>query len=120
MLYDSKLNDSFIDGLDNIINIEVINEDKDKNIKIIQQGGKEALIKVDNLGRIIKYENNHLQECGYNFLYWNISLQELDLPQLKSCGNCFLPCNIILQELNLPRLQRCGDKFLYWNKKLNR
>ena len=118
ILYDSKIKDSFIDGLDNIINIEVINEDKDKNIKTIQTGGRKVIIKVDNLGRIIKYENNYLKECGYNFLYWNISLQELNLPQLRECGYNFLYWNISLQELNLPKLQRCGDNFLRWNKKL--
>ena len=118
MLYDSSLNDSFIDGLDNIINIEVINEDKDKNIKIIQTSGREAIIKIDDLGRIIKYENNHLQECGDNFLYWNISLQELNLPLLQECGLDFLFNNEKLQELNLPQLRECGYNFLYWNNSL--
>ena len=117
-LYDSSSNDSFIDGLDNIINIEVINEDKDKNIKIIQTGGRKVIIKVDNLGRIIKYENNYLKECGENFLCDNNTLQELNLPELQNCGDYFLCYNNTLQELNLPKLQNCGDNFLYKNNTL--
>ena len=115
ILYDSKLKNSFIDGLDNIINIEIINEGKEKNIKIIQQGGREAIIKVDDLGRIKKYENNYLQECGACFLYYNESIQELNLPQLQSCRDSFLCCNESIQKLNLPQLKSCGPDFLYYN-----
>ena len=90
MLYNTDIEDSYIDGLDNIINIEVINEDKDKNIKIIQTGGREAIIKVDKLGRIVKYENNYLKECGDNFLYRNEMLKKLSLPKLEECGYDFI------------------------------
>ena len=120
MVYDSRIKDSFIDGLDNIINIEVINEDKNKNIKIIQIGEREAIIKIDDLGRIIKYENNHLQECGDNFLVWNKKLQELNLSKLQKCGDYFLYYNNTLQELNLPQLQSCGNCFLHDNKALKK
>ena len=116
MLYDLNITDSFIDGLDGLINIDVVNEDNNKNIKIIQQDGKEAIIKIDNLGRIIKYENNHLKECGYGFLYYNRVLQELYLPKMESCGDSFLCYNEKLQELNLPELQKCGDNFLCYNR----
>ena len=119
-LYDTTLTDSFINGLDNITNIEVVKQDDNKKIRITQSEGREALIVVDNLGRIISYENNYLQECGDDFLGYNNSLRKLDLPSLQSCGRSFLHCNNSLQELDLPSLQRCGDGFLYENKILQK
>ncbi len=138
--YDAELKDSFVDGLDNITNIEIINEDRCKKIIIKLEDEKEAIIKVDNNGRIIGYENNYLQECGNYFLSYNKILKELNLPNLERCGNhflkinrlidrlvltnlrvCgegFLPYNSELESLFLPNLQECGDEFMLFNKKL--
>ena len=85
-----------INGLDNITNIKEINEGGFRTIIISQEGGREAIIKIDNLGRIIKYENKYLKECGDRFLLWNNSIQELNLPQLERCGDLFLYDNPVL------------------------
>ena len=115
--YDERIKDSFLDGLTNITSIEVTKEEGQKKI-VIHQGEKESTIKIDVNGKIISYENKNLTSCGYDFLYWNKSLQELNLPNLQSCGNYFLYHNGSLRELNLPNLQSCGSAFLYWNESL--
>ena len=117
-LYDSKLEDSFIDGLDNITNIIVINEDEYKKVTLKLGDDKEAIIKIDNNGRIIGYENNYLQECGNYFLFSNAILRELNLPNLEKCGDYFLRNNRVMTRLLLPNLQKCGDRFLIYDSKL--
>ena len=115
--YDERIKDSFLDGLTNITNIEVTKEDEHKEI-VIHQGKKQLTIKIDVNGKIISYENKNLTSCGDNFLYYNDSLQELDLPNLQSCGNDFLYHNESLQELDFPNLQSCGNDFLCYNKSI--
>ncbi len=118
VLYDKELKDSFIDGLKNIINIEIINEGIHKKITLKQDDNKEAIIKLDSNGRIIEYENKYLQECGDYFLIYNKYLEVLNLPNLQECGVCFLDNNNFLQELMLPNLLECGNYFLGNNKSL--
>ncbi len=115
--YDKKIKDSFLDGLTNITNIEVTKGEGQKKI-VIHHGEKESSIKMDNNGRIISYENKNLTSCGDNFLYYNDSLQELNLPNLKACGDWFLFYNESLQKLDLPNLQSCGNYFLHYNESL--
>ena len=118
--YDKRLKDSFIDGLDNITNIEVVNVDRYKKIILKLEDEKEAIIKVDNNGRLIEYENNYLQYCVNDFLPYNKFLEELNLSNLQVCGNFFLYSNTKLQELYLPNLQKCGNHFLQKNRILEK
>ena len=118
IVYDSEIEDSFIDGLDNITNIEIINESGYKKIILKQQEGKEAIIILDSNGRIIGYKNEYLKNCRDNFLRWNNYLQELNLPMLEKCEDYFLFANNSLQELNLPMLEKCGNYFLSANNSL--
>ena len=118
IMYDTKIHDSFIDGLDNITNIEITNEEEYKKITLKLGEGKEAIIKLDSEGRVIGYENEYLQQCGNYFLYFDRSLQELSLPNLKRCGFDFLRSNKSLQEISSPNLQQCGSGFLYSNESL--
>lgn len=117
-LYDEELKDSFIDGLSNITNIEIINEDGYKKITLKLEEDKEAIIKVDFNGKIIEYENKYLQDCGTGFLFYNESIKELNLPNLQKCGRGFLFYNKLIKELSLPNLQVCGHEFLPSNNKL--
>ena len=120
IMYDTRIHDSFIDGLDNITNIEITKQEEYKKITLKLEEGKEAIIKLDSNGRIIEYENNYLRNCGDNFLCHNKFLQELSLPNLQKCGKFFLCWNKSLQELSLPNLQNCGNYFLCHNKSLQR
>ena len=113
-LYDKRIEDSFVDGLTSITEIEVTKEEGCKKI-VIHQGEKTSTIRTDNSGRIISYENKNLTLCEDYFLYYNKSLQELNLPNLQSCGFGFLFSNESLKELSLPNLQYYGFIFLCYH-----
>ena len=118
ILYDKGIKDSFVDGLQNITRVEVLNKEGYKEIKLTLEENKEAIIKLDSRGRIIEYENKNLKKCGDDFLHYNETLQVLNLPNLENCGDYFLSRNESLQILDLPCLVRCGNYFLYDNNAL--
>ena len=117
-LFDNYYKDSFIDGLQNITNIEINNKEGYKEIKLTLEANKEAIIKLDSRGRIIGYINNNIKECGNHFLMHNKILHELSLPKLEKCGDYFLYSNKSIQEVNLPNLKECESYFLYDNEDL--
>ncbi len=110
--------DSFIDGIVDIDKINIVKLENGKAIHLIPINGEEIIIELDKQNRIVKYKNNNIKRCDDYFLYFNESLQELNLPNLERCGDNFIYYNKSLQELNLPRLERCGDSFLISNESL--
>ena len=110
--------DSFIDGIVDIDKINIVKLENGKAIHLIPINGEEIIIELDKQNRIVKYKNNNIKRCDDDFLYFNESLQELNLPNLERCGDNFIYYNKSLQELNLPSLERCGDSFLISNESL--
>ena len=122
-LYDSSIQDSFIDSIENIEKIEMIkNPDKEKQTRLIKiktkDSDKPIVIEIDKDNNIVGYENQELKKAGDRFLVWNSKLSKLDLPQLAKTGDYFLCNNVILSELNTPQLKEVGDYFLRFNKAL--
>lgn len=118
IIYDKTLEDSFVDGINNITKIEVVNQGEYKNVEITQNGDEKIFITLNRIGDIIKYKNSNLKQCGYDFLCYSESLQEIDLPNLETCGDGFLWWNESLQQANLPKLTSCGIYFMDCNKSL--
>ena len=116
ILYDKGIKDSFVDGLQNITRVEVLNKEGYKEIKLTLEENKEATIKLDLRGRIIEYENKNLKRCGDGFLEYDNALQAINLPELETCGNGFLECNETIRAVNLPNLEKCGNSFLEQNE----
>lgn len=114
----TKAKDSFIDGIVDIDKINIVKLENGKAIHLIPINGEEIIIELDKQNRIVKYKNNNIKRCEDNFIYYNESLQELNLPNLERCGHSFLYSNESLQELNLLNLKQCGDSFLYNNESL--
>ena len=112
--------DSFIDGIVDIDKINIVKLENGKAIHLIPINGEEIIIELDKQNRIVKYKNNNIKRCDDDFLYFNESLQELNLPNLKRCGDNFIYYNESLQELNLPNLEQCGDNFLNDNRLLQK
>ena len=110
--------DSFIDGIVDIDKINIVKLENGKAIHLIPINGEEIIIELDKQNRIVKYKNNNIKRCDDDFLYFNESLQELNLPNLEQCGDSFLYNNGSLQELNLPNLEQCGDSFIYYYESL--
>ena len=115
VVYDKKVEDSFLDDLKNITNIEITNKDGYKEVKLTLDGNRKVIIKLDSRGRIIGYSNKHLEECGDYFLEHNDALEELDLPNLERCGHDFLHYNEAMKKISLPSLKKSKDNFMSYN-----
>ena len=117
-LYDKNINDSFVDGLNNIRKIE-INKDKktgNKRLDITFVDGCVAFIEIDKFNRIISYENENVLEVEDNFLYKNMYLQNIEIPNvIRICDN-FLSCNVCIKEIVFNKLLTVGTGFLSCNK----
>ena len=112
--------DSFINGIVDIDKINIVKLENGKAIHIIPINREEIIIELDKQNRIVKYKNNNIKQCEGSFLYYNRSLQELNLPNLEQCGDDFLYDNESLQKLNLPNLEQCEYGFLKYNKSLQK
>ena len=117
ILYDDYIDDSFVYGLKNINNIEVI-KIKENGNKKIYINNKNIEIEIDKVNRIISYSNKDIITINDNFLDYNESLVRINLPEVKEIGNCFLSSNEVLTSINLPKVQKIGYEFLYLNKSL--
>ena len=124
-LYDSSIQDSFLDSFENIEKIEMIkNPDKEKKTRLIKIKIKESdipvVIEIDKDNNIVGYENQELKQVKHGFLQYNLKLSTLDLPQLAKVWDDFLCSNTKISELNLPQLKEVGDYFLYRNEGLGK
>ena len=88
-------------------------EGKGKTIKIYLKGKEfPAILGINENNQIIKYENRYLEQVGDDFLHFNMTLSELNLPQLQQVGDNFLRYNEGIMKLNLPQLQQVkGSNF---------
>ena len=111
-LYDQYIDDSFICGLNNINNIEII---KSKDNKKIFINGKTIEIVLDKINRIISYSNPNITEISYDFLSQNIVLESINIPNVKKIGFYFLFSNECLMDVNLPNVEKIGHSFLFYN-----
>jgi hypothetical protein len=118
--------DSFVGDLTDIEKIEA-KKDKEKgkgkrSIIIYKRkvddktdSPEPIVIELDHDNQIVGYTNKELQNIGNYFLYNNMALTELNLPQVQSIGNNFLSWNKTLTEVSLPQVQSIGNDFLYGN-----
>ena len=103
--------------------IEVI-KSKEKNVsrevRVYLQGTEEpVIIGINKNNQIVKYKNENITNIGDNFLVYNESLTQLELPNLTQVGDEFLYAHTNLSHLELPNLTQVGDNFLYYNKNLS-
>ncbi len=117
-LYDSKRQDGLIDTLKDIEKIEVIKGKEDKLINITLKDKEEVKITLNDNNEIIKIESNDLKKIGDNFLHYNKTLEEIDLPGVLVVGNRFLTKNKKITKINLASLQKIGNEFLIKNNSL--
>lgn len=120
-IYDPNIEDSFVDGLENINKIEV-KKDKESRTKVItlQQGEKDnpITIEINESNQIIGYENANLTEIGDDFLYGGEELRRLEVPNVRKIGHNCLFSNEKLTKLEVPKVKKIGDCCLWYNKKL--
>ena len=143
MLYDSKIDDSFISSIKNIKKIDVLKCGLNKTIVIIGEEGN-MIIKLDQNDRIIEVENetikkvydnylskskyidklylNNVIEVGANFLCKNKSLSKISMDNVESIGNNFLEYNEGIEDISLLNVKKIGRSFMFNsdNPKLNK
>ena len=118
IIYDDRIDDSFVNDLKNIVSIQITKKDTYKEVRLTLENNKEVIIKLDKRGRIIGYINENLKKCGSNFLSYNTTLQEVYLPELEECEFGFLNANKCMKELFLPKLRKCKSSFMGKNDSL--
>ena len=107
--YDQLLEDSFIEGINPINSIEILNQpNEEKNIII----NKDIVITLNKTNQIIKYKNHHLTHIGSRFLINNRCLEELDVPNVTIIEDYALRINKSLKKLDLPLCTEIGDYVL--------
>ena len=119
-LYDKDIEDSFVDGLNNIqkTNINKLLNSEEKEIELTFKEGNKAIIKIDKAGRITEYINNNLTNIGDCFLQLNTHLKKIDLSNVEFCGEYFLRDNIYLEYAHIPKLKEVKYYFLGSNQSL--
>lgn len=117
-VYDKYLYDSFIDTIEDIKKIEVVNELNDKRISIIPTKGEVISIILDKQNNIIGYTNNNIYNIKQNFLINNITLKTLNVSRVKKISDNCLMNNLYLENLYVPKLEVIGNFFLLVNKEL--
>ena len=139
-VYDDRIDDSFLDGLQSIKKIEVV-KDRSTRRKTIRIND-DILIELDKYNRILSYDNPHVKEIDENFYLYNIdsvieklvlpnvehipddfmfsnkTLKQVYLDNVKSIGNGFMHRNDSLEKIYIPSVTDIGDYFLAFNKSL--
>ena len=138
--YTDLIQDSFINEHQDIKDIKITNVGEDREIVLTYKEDKIAIIKIDKNNKIISYKNENIRILGKKFLFYNVSLKEIILPnlfkcdsgflykneyleeisfpKLESCGDSFIFCNYIISKIDMPKLEKCGDNFLFKNERL--
>ncbi|NLD79119.1 MAG: hypothetical protein GX641_02150 [Mollicutes bacterium] len=120
MLYDKKIQDSFIESCKEILKIEVLNIEEGKKIKITNKNKEGIFITVNKYNQITEYVNKNVKEIKDNFLRGNKVLKNIELPQVQTIGNNFLCYNEVLEKIELPQIQTIGNNFLRCNEVLEK
>ena len=117
-LYDKIVDDSFVDGFNDIDTIEIKRYD-DGKIIVIKNSGDDIVIKIDNDNKIIGYTNNNIEEIiDTDFLSRNQEMEELSLSKVRTICGCFLRCNKKLKKLFLPEVETISYSFLEENQEI--
>ena len=118
-IYDKGyVTDAFVDTIKKIDKISIKKSNDEKEIKIINKKGNEIIIKLNNLNKIIFYENYSLKKVGNKFLYNNDAINTIILPNVTKIGSKFCNINKELRNLNLDSVKKIGDSFCRNNTEL--
>lgn len=122
-LFDKRLEDSFLDGVQDIEKIEMENDSQNKGTRVItihsRQQASPIIIKIDGTNQITYYENNELTVVGDNFLGGNQNISQINIPNIEEIGDSFLEFNKRLQKFEAKKLHVVGSEFLGRNSDLD-
>ena len=112
-LYNVDLNDSFVDTIKNVSDIEVENIDGGgKRVIVANDMGESLNILLNQNNQIVGLKINGISMIGNNFMHLNRTLLEIDAPTVVNIKDYFLPLNEVLEKVNFPGLVKVGKEFL--------
>lgn len=119
-LYDKNIKDSFIDGLNNIRTIKVLNEKEEDQKQIIINDDIEIILNKNN--QIVSYKNPHIKTLDNSFLGYRRDsvIEKLDFPNVEEIGDDFFEYNKTLKEIKLDNVREIGDCFIRHNQNLRK
>ena len=117
-LYDD-FKDPFIYAFDNTKKIEVIKENRNKKI-IFKTDQDDIVIKINEENKMTEYINNNILIADNNFLFYNLYLLEINIPNMKKIGNSFLYNDELLKKIDVLNVKTIGHDFLRYNSKLEK
>lgn len=106
----SKINDSFVNSIGDIDEVNVL-VDRDTFIKKIIIN-KDIVIKIDKYNRIVEYDNPIIERVDDNFLAKNKFIKSISMSNVKEIDNEFLPLAKEIKKLDLPNVKKIKDYFL--------
>ena len=121
ILYDNKIDDYFIELFNDIRKIDIV-RDKDtlnKKLSFTFVDDNKSYIEIDKYNRMISYSDDNVYNVGNNFLYHNIYLEHIDLPNITSINNYFMVYNKYIKEIYFDNLISIGSGFLNNNELIN-
>ena len=110
--------DDFPNTFVNITKIDIKNNGATKDIYLTNAEKETMQITLDKQNRIISIINNYCKNIGNNYLYFNKTLKNIEMPNLESIGYNFNLHNNNLETLKLPKVTEVGHSFLLQNTKL--
>ena len=116
-LYDKNIRDSFIDGLQNIRTIKVLNL-KDEKKQIIINGDIEIILNKNN--QILHYKNSNIRTLDNSFMGYRRDsvIESLDFPNVEEIGDDFFEYNKTLLRIKLDNVREIGENFIRHNPRL--
>ena len=109
--YDDIIYDSFCVSFDKI---DIIKEKEYKKIILDDN----IVIVINKYNQIIEYSNNNIKLIDDNFLQFNETINNIELPNVIEIKDNFLAKNDGLINLSLPNVKTIGDWFLDANESL--
>lgn len=112
--------DSFINEFENANKIDIEKDKQTGNriFKVLNKDGTAFNFAVNKSGQIVSYENFNTEIIPPKFLYNNIYLENIEIPNVKKISKSFLRDNQCLEELVVLNLEHIESDCLMRAKKL--
>ena len=120
VLYDEKIEDSFINSMENCDKFEMFKDEDYKKLIFYKEEQEPIVIIIDKLNNIVSLENRNIKRIGSNFLCENKKIEIISLPSAEYIHERFLMRNQELKQISFPKVKEIGERFLFRNKKLQK
>lgn len=114
-LFDCRLQDSLIDAIGMFDKVEVQNQDNHKMLSFYQNSQVKAMIELNAVHNIVFYQNLSQTVLDDGFLLYDLSLEEMNCPNVEEIGNKVLMNNRGCKSLSFPKLTSVGNHFMSEN-----